>query len=65
MTTDFHLADRATADHEDPSNDGGVFRESVIAFLGWQFDGDPTGASWFGGEGWALCTDLVWSLGIK
>jgi hypothetical protein len=55
------LANHATADHNDPRTDGGVYREPVIAFLRWQLREDSTGEAWFIGENCALCTDPSWS----
>jgi hypothetical protein len=59
------FANHATADHNDPRTDGGVFREPLIAFLRWQLREDATGAAWFEGEGCALCTDPVWSFDVQ
>lgn len=58
---DAWLANHATADHNDPRTDGGVYREPVIAFLRWQLRQDPAGEAWFVGENCTLCTDPSWS----
>jgi dienelactone hydrolase len=58
---DAWLANHATADHEDPRTDGGVYREPMIAFLRWQLHGDRAGEGWYVGEGCGLCTDPSWS----
>jgi dienelactone hydrolase len=59
------FTEHATAGHNDPRTDGGVFREPSIAFLRWQLHDDPAGAAWFEGEGCRLCTDPVWSFDVK
>lgn len=59
------FTEHATADHNDPRTDGGVFREPFIAFLRWQLHDDPAGAAWFEGEGCRLCTDPVWSFDVQ
>jgi hypothetical protein len=58
---DAWLANHATADHEDPRIDGGVYREPVIAFLRWRLREDPEGEGWFAGDSCTLCTDPSWS----
>jgi predicted dienelactone hydrolase len=62
---DAWLASHATADHNDPRTDGGVFREPVIAFLRWKLYDDDAGAAWFQGEGCVLCSDPLWSLDTR
>ncbi len=59
------FANHATADHQDPRTDGGVYREPVIAFLRWQLLADPAGAAWFEGDACALCTDPAWSFDTR
>jgi hypothetical protein len=58
---DAWFANHASADHEDPRTDGGVYREPVIAFLRWHLLADAAGAAWFEGDACALCTDPMWS----
>ncbi len=58
---DAWLANHATADHNDPRTDGGVYREPAIAFLRWQLREDPMGEAWFVGETCALCTNPDWT----
>lgn len=62
---DAWFANHATADHNDPRTDGGVYREPVIAFLRWQLAQDPEGAAWFEGEDCTLCTDPMWSFDVR
>lgn len=62
---DAWFANHATADHNDPRTDGGVYREPVIAFLRWELFQDAGGAAWFEGEGCALCTDPIWSFDTR
>jgi hypothetical protein len=56
------FANHATAAHDDPRTDGGVYREPVVAFLRWQLREDPNGAAWFEGEDCVLCADPSWSV---
>lgn len=58
---DAWLANHASADHNDPRTDGGVYREPVIAFLRWQLHDDARGADWFTGDECVLCQDPSWS----
>ncbi len=58
---DAWLAEHATADHNDPRTDGGVYREPIIAFLRWQLRADPSSEGWFVGDACVLCTDPDWT----
>jgi len=62
---DAWLANHATADHNAPRTDGGVFREPAIAFLRWKLHDDLAGAAWFEGEDCVLCSEPSWSLDIR
>jgi hypothetical protein len=58
---DAWLVNHATASHNDPRTDGGVYREPIVAFLRWQLHDDAGGGSWFSGDGCVLCEDPSWS----
>jgi len=62
---DAWLANHATADHNDPRTDGGVYREPLVAFLRWQLYDDPRGEAWFVGDSCVLCTDATWSFDAR
>jgi dienelactone hydrolase len=59
------LAVHASADHNDPRTDGGVYREPLTAFLRWKLYDDDNGASWFVGNACLLCTDADWGYETK
>ena len=59
---DAWLANHASATHDDPRTDGGVYREPVVAFLRWQLRDDADGERWFVGDACVLCVDPSWSL---
>ena len=58
---DAWFANHASADHNDPRTDGGVYREPLIAFLRWQLRDDNGAGAWFEGDDCVLCTDPSWS----
>jgi len=58
---DAWLTNHATADHNDPRTDGGVYREPIVAFLRWQLRADANGELWFEGSSCVLCEDPTWS----
>lgn len=55
------FANHATADHNDPRTDGGVYREPIVAFLRWQLRADANGEIWFEGDSCVLCESQSWS----
>ena len=62
---DAWLANHATADHNDPRGDGGVYREPIVAFLRWKLQEDAGGEAWFVGDACALCQAAEWSFDTR
>ncbi len=62
---DAWLANHATADHNDPRGDGGVYREPIVAFLRWKLHEDEGGEAWFVGDACVLCEAAEWSFDTR
>jgi hypothetical protein len=62
---DAWLANHASANHNDPRTDGGVYREPMVAFLRWQIRNDANGEHWFVGDACVLCVDPSWSFDTR